>query len=137
MEVKGITIHNTGSSLSARETYNIMLQNKNLNYCHFLIDENEVINTYPLDKNASHTGRGYDFGNRFTIAIEICRSRCDLDTYLKAQDRAIKKIKELMKEYNLTKDDIYFHNDFNTVRCPHRILDLYDTKGDFINEFII
>ena len=137
MEVKGITIHNTGNDLSAREVYKLLEKNKNRNYCHFLVDENEVINCFPTSQPASHTGKGYDFGNMYTIAIEICRSRSDLETYMKAQERAIGKIKELMEEYHLTKDDIYFHSDFNAVRCPHRIFEIYKTKGDFINECFI
>lgn len=137
MEVKGITIHNINNDLSAKENYDDFLKSGTLNLCHYLIDENEVINCYPENQEAYHTGKGYDFGNLFTIAVEICRSRSDLDTYLQAQDNAIKKIKELMEKYHLTKDDIYFHSDFNSVRCPHRIYEIYKTKGDFINEFIV
>lgn len=137
MQVKGITIHNTNNLLSAKENYDEFLRIGKPNLYHYLVDEVETINTYPTDLEASHTGRGYDFGNRFTIAIGICRSACDKGLYMKAQDRAIKLIKELMKKYNLNSDDIYFHSDFNTVKCPHRILDIYETKERFVNECIL
>ena len=134
MKVKGITIHNTGNDLSAQDQYKILVQNKKTNLCHYLIDENEIINTLSEDMEASHTGAGYDYGNRFTIAIEICRSRSDEETYLKAQKKAIDFIKKLLKKYKLTNEDIYFHKDFSyTTYCPHRILDIYKTKEVFIN----
>lgn len=137
MQVKGITIHNTNNLLSAKENYDEFLKIGKPNLYHYLVDETETINTYPTDLEASHTGRGYDFGNRFTIAIGICRSVCDEELYMKAQERAIKLIKKLMKKYGLKSDDIYFHSDFNTVKCPHRILEIYETKERFINECII
>lgn len=136
MEVKGITIHNTGSSKSAEELFEELKTDKQLNLCHYLVDEKKTIQTLDENIEASHTGKGYDFGNRFTLAIEICRSQNDTQLYLKAQDRAIKLIKKLMKKYNLTRNSIYFHIDFNQkTRCPHKILELYKTKEVFLNEF--
>ena len=135
MIVKGITIHNTGNELSAKENYDSLSKNNQLNLCHYLIDETDVIQTISEDKEAEHTGMGYDFGNKFTVAIEVCRSQCDDELYISAQKNAIKFIKKLIKKYNLTTNDIYFHSDFNIKkRCPHKILDLYITKEEFIND---
>lgn len=137
MIVKGITIHNSGNSFTAREIADDLISQKKMNLCHYLVDESEVINIYPVEYEASHTGKGFDFGNKYTIAIEICRSQSSDELYFQAQDRAIMLIKKLMKKYKLTNNDIYFHNDFNTVRCPHRILEIYQTKERFINECIV
>lgn len=138
MIVKGITIHNSGNELSAKEIYCNLIKNKQTNLCHFLIDENEIIKTWSEEQEASHTGKGYDFGNRYTIAIEICRSMCSDELYLKAQERAINFSKVLLDKYNLTTDNIYFHMDFNPqTKCPHRILEKYITKERFINECYI
>ncbi len=138
MIVKGITIHNTGNTNTAQELYQLLKKENQLNYCHYLVDENEVINTLSEDIEAIHTGKGYDFGNRYTIAIEICRSQSDEDTYLKAEVKAVKLIKKLMKKYKLTNDDLYFHIDFNEQsKCPHRILDIYKTKENFINGYFV
>lgn len=138
MEVKGITIHNTNRDESANELYEEFKKQKKYNLCHYLVDEENVIQTLSEEYEASHTGKGYDFGNRFTIAIEICRSTCEDELYLKAQSRAIKLIKKLMKKYKLSEKDIYFHNDFDNHKyCPHKIFELYKTKEEFINEFII
>lgn len=137
MKVKGITIHNTGNGRTANEIFEELKAAKKTNLCHYLVDEKEVINNFPTDTEAWHTGRGYDFGNRFTIAIEICRSTSDEKLYMLAQDRAVNLIKSLMNKYHLTENDIYFHNDFNTTKCPHRILEIYETKRRFIDECII
>ena len=135
LEVKGITIHNTNSPLSAREIFDILENSDNNGGCHFLIDEKETIQVLPLDWCAYHTGKGKDWGNNYTIAIEICRSQSSLETYMKAQERAVRKIKNLMKSYNLISQNIYFHNDFAPrTYCPHKILDIYQTKNNFIKE---
>lgn len=135
MIVKGITIHNTGNGKSASELYAMLLETHSPNLCHYLVDENEVINTWLTEFPASHTGKGYDFGNMNTIAIEICRSTCDYELYKKAQDRAIALVKELMQEHMISKEKIYFHRDFdNTMMCPHRILEIYGNKENFIKE---
>ena len=134
MIVKGITIHNTGNDLTARENFDILYHNRQTKLCHYLIDECNIIRCCPESEEANHTGKGYDFGNKFTLAIEICRSTCDEELYLKAQAKAVSFIKDLMKKYDLTVDDLYFHRDFDISNdCPHRILEIYKTKGEFIN----
>lgn len=137
MIVKGITIHNTGNVKSAEELYQELKESGRLNLCHFLVDEKNTIQTFPIHEEASHTGKGYDFGNRFTIAIEICRSQSAWELYEQAQNNAVKLIKELMKEYSLSLEDIYFHHDFNIkTYCPHRILSEYGNKETFIREVL-
>lgn len=135
MEVKGITIHNTGNSLSAEDIYNYLKLNGKCSLCHFLVDETRVINCHPINKEAFHTGKGYDYGNMHTIAIEICRSQSNLNLYIRAETRAVKLIKGLMKQYHLNKNCLYFHRDFDpSCFCPHRILEIYGNKKNFIKE---
>lgn len=137
MQVKGITIHNTGNRLSAEEMYNYLKFSGKLNLCHFLVDEQRIIQTIDLNEQAYHTGKGYDLGNRHTIAVEICRSTSNYGLYLKAQNKAVKLIKSLAKRYGLCKYDIYFHKDFDrTSNCPHRILEIYQTKKNFLRREI-
>ena len=123
LEVLGITVHNTGNKYSARENYDWMTGTIYSTGCHYFVDENEVIEALPLDWCCYHTGKGDDWACQHTIAIEICRSQSDDQTYDAAEKRAVKLIKKLMKQYKLTADDVYFHNDFNRrAYCPHRIL---------------
>lgn len=133
LKPKGITIHNTGNELSALDNFMAMEYGKGDYACHFFVDENEVLEAMPLTWCAWHTGKGYDMGNMNTIAIEICRSRCPEELYKKAESKAVELVKLLMEAYQLTDKDIYFHNDFNPrTYCPHRILQTYKTKSEWI-----
>ena len=134
--ILGITIHNTGNELSARDNYRRLEQLFRTNLCHYLVDEKEVIQTTQDTDIAYHTGKGYDLGNKYTLAVEICRSTCEDDIYLKAEKKAISLIKKLMKKYELKRSDIYFHCDFDEqARCPHRILEKYKNKEEFLNGY--
>lgn len=133
-KIKGITIHNTGNELSAEALEIAMSESKQHFATHYFVDEKEVRQVMPLDWSVWHTGKGLDMGNTRTVAIEICRSRSDEETYLKAQSNAINLIKQLLEEYHLSKSDIFFHSNFSETYCPHRILDVYKTRENFIKE---
>jgi len=136
-DVRGITLHCTNNyEMSARDVFNwLNEENKNSNGCHYLVDNEEIIEVMPHDWAVYHTGKGLDYGNQFTIAIEIC-SNLDNEKYLLGQAKAIELIKELMEEYNLTTNELYFHNDFyKQYYCPATILDLYGNKKNFIEKF--
>lgn len=130
--VFGITLHNTGNELSAKQLEEHMEVCTDHLATHFFVDDEEVRQVMPLDWSVWHTGKGYDLGNLSTIAIEICKSTCDEETYLKAQARAIELAKSLLEKFGLSKNDIFFHKEFCNVYCPHRILDIYKTKKEFI-----
>lgn len=133
--IKGITIHNTNNSYSAKENVNIMLSS-NLSFAtHVFIDEEEVLEVLPTNIDAFHTGKAYDQGNLYTISVEICRSTGSLELYKKAQKRAILWIKEKLNEYGLDNNDIFFHQDFDErAYCPHRIFEVYGNKKNFIEK---
>lgn len=132
--VKGITIHNTHNELSAKENEEVMANATDHLGTHFFVDENEIIQVMPLDWCVWHTGKGFDMGNLRTIAVEICRSTLDEETYLKAQKRAIALVKKLQKQFGLSNAEVFFHNDFAQIYCPHRILDIYKNKKNFIRK---
>ena len=136
-DIYGITIHNTNNyEMSARDVFNYLNNESkdNAGY-HLVIDDKETIQIMPFDYAVYHTGKGNDFGNQYTIAIAICSNLND-ELYEKSQIVAISLIKALMEEYNITKDRIYFHNDFNSATyCPATILDKYGTKSNFIELF--
>lgn len=136
-DIYGITIHNTNNyQMSAKNLFDwLNNESKDSAGCHYVVDDKEVVDIMPLDWAVYHTGKGNDFGNHYTIAIEIC-SNLNNDTYLKGQDNAIDLIKRLMDVYNISKDRIYFHNDFDKqAYCPATILDLYKSKKNFIEKF--
>lgn len=135
---KGIIIHNTSSNLSAKELLKwLETDNIGSNACHFLVDDLGVVKVMPVEYKLWTTGKGNDWAFENCIAIEIC-SNLNEEKYLQAEKRAIALIKKLMKEYNLTTDDIYFHRDFNLrTYCPADILDRYGTKSNFIKENLL
>lgn len=136
-DIKGICIHNTNNYKTSAQSLFKWLNSdyKGDSGCHYLIDHEDVIEVMPLDYGVYHTGKGYDYGNKYTVAIEIC-SNLNNELYLKGQDKAIKLIKQLMEQYNITTDELYFHNDFNIYTyCPANILDMYGNKKNFIEEF--
>lgn len=135
VKVKGITIHNTGNDWSARRCLAWLNFTKSSAGAHYFVDDKEIIQVMPLSWHVWHTGKARDFGNMHTIAIEICSMRTIKD-YYKAQERAFSLIKDLLEKYDLTFDDVYFHNDFDPKKyCPNRILDIYKTKTNFRKEY--
>lgn len=133
-KIKGIVIHNTNNQFMDAEALENWLENENKksNGCHFLVDHKEVRKIMPISWSVWNTGMGMTFGNLDCIAIEIC-SNPSTKLYLEGQARAIELIKELMKKYHLTKDDIYFHRDFQpNINCPAQILKLYKSKAEFL-----
>lgn len=137
LEPTCITIHNTGNyDMTARKLFDY-LNNECLTSqgCHFLVDDKEIIEVMPLNWKTYHTGKGEDYAFNNSIAIEIC-SNLDDELYLKGQENAIRLIKNYMDKFNIPKEEIYFHIDFNpTTYCPCNILDLYKTKEIFLNKF--
>lgn len=135
--VQGITIHSTSSGLSAKEVYDY-LENKSKDErgCHYIVDSEEVLDVIPEEWSCYHTGMGLDFGNKYTIAIELC-SNIDNDKFNKGLENMVELIKSLMQKYNLKRSDIYYHCDWNNkVYCPSDLLRIYGTKKEFLNTFI-
>lgn len=136
-DIQGITLHNTNNTeLSARQLFNwLNTENKTSQGCHFLVDHEEIIEVMPLEWSTYHTGKAMDFGNKYTIAIEICSNLND-ELYFKGEERAMKLVRELMNKYKLSNDDIYYHRDFNlTTHCPNDILNIYKSKQELLNKY--
>lgn len=130
----GITVHNTGSDKSAAELFKwLEEENKTSQGCHYLVDENEVIQVMPLGWSVWHTGKAEDFGDLHTIAIEICRSQASDELYDQAEDKAVELMNYLFEKYGWDKTNVYFHQEFNErAYCPHKILDRYGTKAKWL-----
>lgn len=121
----GITIHETDNNASARNEIAYMQRNTNEVSFHFAVDENEVVQGLPLDRNGWHAGDGgAGPGNRTTIAIEICRNHRteDLTNYYAARKNAEVLVGYLLDKYGWTDKDIYTHQDWSGKNCPRVIL---------------
>lgn len=118
-----ITIHNTANDASAANEISYMTGNSESTSYHFAVDDKEVIQGIPLDRNAWHSGDGTNgTGNRKSIAIEICYSKSGGERYRAAEELAIAFAAQLLKERGWEIDRIRKHQDWNGKYCPHRIL---------------
>lgn len=125
MKPVGATLHETDNKASAADEISYMHRNNNEVSFHFAVDENEIIQGLPLDRNGWHAGDGAKGpGNRTTIAIEICRNyRVDnLDAYYKARKNAEALVGWLLHEYGWDESNIHTHNEWSGKNCPRVIL---------------
>lgn len=123
MKPEYITVHNTANDAPAKNEIAYMINNNREVSFHYAVDDKEVIQGIPLDRNAWHAGDGGNGkGNRKSIAIEICYSKSGGERYKKAEQNAIKLIAKLLKERGWGIDRVKKHQDWSGKYCPHRIL---------------
>ncbi|CAI6266680.1 peptidoglycan-binding protein [Bacillus subtilis] len=123
MAAEYITIHNTANDASAANEISYMIGNTSSTSFHFAVDDKEVIQGLPLNRNAWHTGDGTNgTGNRKSIGVEICYSKSGGARYKAAEKLAIKFVAQLLKERGWGVDHVRKHQDWNGKYCPHRIL---------------
>ncbi|MGM0964748.1 MAG: peptidoglycan recognition protein family protein [Bacillota bacterium] len=123
MNPEYITIHNTANDATAENEINYMITNTSSTSFHFAVDDKEVVQGIPLDRNAWHSGDGTNgTGNRKSIGVEICYSKSGGARYKAAEKLAIQFVTQLLKERGWGIDRIRKHQDWNGKNCPHRIL---------------
>lgn len=119
-----ITIHNTANDASAANEIQYMINSPREVSYHFAVDDKEVIQGLPLDRNGWHCGDGGSGnGNRKSIGIEICYSKSGGTKYYQAEGNAIQLVAQLLKERGWGIDRVKKHEDWSGKHCPHRILD--------------
>ena len=120
-----IVVHNTANDASAQNEVAYMLRNNNQTSFHYAVDDIEVVQGIPENRNAWHSGDGGNGkGNREGIAIEICYSKSGGDKFTKAEENAVELIVDILKRYGWGIDKVTKHQDYNGKYCPHRTLDL-------------
>lgn len=121
---KYIVIHNTYNDASAKNEVTYMISNSNATGYHVAIDDKEVIQGIPFDRNAYACGDGANGqGNRYGISLEICYSKSGGDKYTQAEENAVYVSARLLHQYGLGIDKLKQHADFAKKNCPHRIRD--------------
>lgn len=118
-----ITVHNTANDASAENEIKYMLTNGNQVSYHVAVDDINVIQAIPFNRNAWHCGDGQGNGNRKSIGVEICYSKNGGARYVVAEENAVQYIASLLKQYGWGIDRVKKHQDWNGKYCPHRILD--------------
>lgn len=125
MNAQFIVVHNTANNASANNEIQYMISNNNQVSFHYAVDEKEVVQGIPENRNAWHAGDGANGqGNRYGIAIEICRSTGDLDAFKNCEANAAKFIAQKLKEKGWGIDKVKKHQDFMNKNCPHKTLEL-------------
>lgn len=135
-----IVVHNTANDASAANEVKYMISNNNQVSFHFAVDDKEVVQGLPLDRNAWACGDGANGkGNREGIQIEICYSKNGGIRFENAEKNAAKFIAQLLKERGWGVDKVKKHQDFSNKYCPHRTLDkgwasFVNMIKDYLNE---
>ena len=135
-----IVVHNTANDASAQNEVKYMISNDNQVSFHFAVDDKEVVQGLPTDRNAWHAGDGGSGrGNRYGIAVEICYSKSGGVRFENAEKNAAKFIAQLLKERGWGVDKVKKHQDFSNKYCPHRTLDkgwasFVNMVKDYLNE---
>ena len=124
MNATRIVVHNTANDASANNEISYMRSNNNETSFHFAIDDKEVVQGIPTNRNAWHAGDGHGKGNMEGIAIEICYSKSGGDRFIKAEQNTAKFIASLLKERGWSIDKVTKHQDYSGKYCPHRTLDM-------------
>lgn len=119
-----IVVHNTANDATARNEISYMTNNNYETSFHYAVDDKEIVQGLPLNRNGWHASDGNGKGNREGIAIEICYSKSGGDRFIKAEQNAVDLIVYLLKKYNWGIDRVTKHQDYTNKYCPHRTLDL-------------
>ena len=125
MKPEFIVVHNTANDATASSEIKYMISNNNEVSFHFAIDDSEVVQGLPLDRNAWACGDGANGeGNRKGIQVEICYSKSGGSRFEKAEKNAAKFIACLLHERGWDTSKVKKHQDFSGKYCPHRTLDI-------------
>ena len=125
MNAEFIVVHNTANDGSANNEIEYMRNNDNKVSFHYAVDDIEIVQGIPENRNAWHAGDGGNGeGNRKGIAIEICYSKSGGEKFNKAEENAAEFIASKLKEKGWGIDKVKKHQDFANKYCPHRTLDL-------------
>ena len=119
-----IVVHNTANDASARNEVAYMIRNNDKVSFHYAIDDKEIVQGIPEDRNAWHAGDGNGPGNRKGIGIEICYSKSGGKRFEEAEKLAAKFIAYKLKEKGWDINRVKKHQDFSGKYCPHRTLDM-------------
>jgi len=135
-----ITVHNTANDAPAVNEISYMIgNNKQVSY-HVAVDDKEIIQAIPFNRNAWHCGDGggstdpnaLKKGNRLSIGVEICYSKSGGVRYGAAEENAVQYIAKLLKQFGWGIERVKKHQDWNGKYCPHRIL-AEDRWNSFLN----
>lgn len=119
-----ITIHNTdnynvGADADNHATWVKGLTTESPSW-HFTVDDEKIYQHLPINEVGWHAGDGGTGpGNRQSIGIELCVNS-DGDLF-QTEDNAAWLVAKLLRENNLTIDDVKQHNHWSGKNCPREL----------------
>jgi len=120
-----IVVHNTANDASAANEVAYMISNNNKISFHYAVDDKEIVQGIPENRNAWHAGDGTNGrGNRKGLSIEICYSKSGGQRFIEAEKLAAKFTAYKLYEKGWGIDKVKKHQDFSGKYCPHRTLDM-------------
>lgn len=138
MNAEFVVVHNTANDAAAENEIKYMIGNDKKVSFHYAVDDKEIVQGIPTNRNAWHAGDGSNGnGNRKGIAIEICYSKSGGDRFIQAEKNAAEFIASILKEKGWGIDKVKKHADFSKKYCPHRTLDMgWDRFLNMIKEHL-
>ena len=125
MKARKITVHNTWNDASAVNEIAYMVRNNSTTSFHYAVDDVQIIQGIPDNRNAWHAGDGARGpGNLTSIGVEICYSMSGGSRFLKAEKNAAALVAHLLKKHRLSIHDVVPHKYWSGKYCPHRTLDM-------------
>lgn len=123
MKPQYIVVHNTANDASARNEVSYMVRNNNQTSFHYAIDDKEIVQGIPDNRNAWHAGDGNGKGNRSGIGVEICFSKSGGERFDQAERLAATFIAFKLKQFGWGIERVIRHYDCSGKNCPHRTME--------------
>ena len=118
-----VVIHNTANDAPAANEISYMRYNDLEISFHYAVDDVNIVQGIPENRNAWANGDGHGKGNMEGIHIEICWSKSGGEKFDKAEQNAAEFTASLLKKYGWGIDKVTKHRDYDGKYCPHRTLD--------------
>lgn len=118
-----VVIHNTANDAPAANEISYMRYNDLEISFHYAVDDVNIVQGIPENRNARASGDGHGKGNMEGIHIEICYSKSGGEKFDKAEQNAAEFTASLLKKYGWGIDKVTKHRDYDGKYCPHRTLD--------------
>lgn len=117
-------VHNTGNDAPAINEVTYMINRSEEISFHMAIDDVEIRQALPFDRNAWASGDGRGDGNMKGIHIEICYSLSGGPKFIQAEKNAAEYIASQLLERGWGLSRVTKHQDYDGKYCPHRTLDM-------------
>ena len=108
-----VVIHNTANDAPAANEISYMRYNDLEISFHYAVDDVNIVQGIPENRNAWASGDGHGKGKMEGIHIEICYSKSGGEKFDKAEQNAAEFTASLLKKYGWGIDKVTKHRDYD------------------------